>query len=197
MIRIGLTGSIGMGKSTTAATFAAAGVPVYDADRAVHRLYEGGPAVAAIERLFPGVSAAGRIDRPALAARVLEDAEALRALERVVHPLVHRDEEVFLERAAAGRHHIVVLDIPLLLETRGAGSVDVVVVVSAPAEAQRARVLSRPGMTEERLAAILAKQMPDRDKRRRAHFVVETGGDLESARRSVAAIIRATALMAG
>jgi dephospho-CoA kinase len=197
MIRIGLTGSIGMGKSTTAEMFAAAGVPVYDADRAVHRLYEGGPAVDAIARLFPGVAVDGRIDRAKLAERVLEDAEALRALERIVHPLVRRDESAFLERAAEERHHIVVLDIPLLLETRGAGGVDAVVVVSAPAEVQRARVLSRPGMTEERFAAILAKQVPDAEKRRRAHFVVDTGRDLEPARRCVATIIRATAMMAG
>lgn len=196
MLVLGLTGSIAMGKSTTAAMFRAAGVPVHDADAAVHALY-GGAAVAPVEAAFPGVAVDGRIDRERLAARVVGDAEALRRLEAIVHPLVREAERDFLVKAAAAGARVAVLDVPLLLETGGDSRVDAVVVVTAPAEVQRARGLARPGMTEARLAAILARQMPDAEKRRRAHFIVDTGHGLEAARASVTAILRSLAQLPG
>lgn len=190
MITIGLTGSIGMGKSTTAAMFAEAGVPVYDADAEVHALYApGGAAVAPIEAAFPGVVKDGAVDRTALGARVLGHPEALKQLEAIVHPLVGRSRIGFFRDAEARGADIVVLDIPLLFETGGEKNVDAVVVVSAPPELQRERVLARPGMTAEKFEAILAKQMRDADKRARADFVVDTGGGLEAARKQVAEII--------
>ncbi len=175
MILIGLTGSIGMGKSTTAAMFREAGVPVYDADAAVHDLYDrGGAAVGPVGEAFPGVVRDGRVDREALRQAVLGDPEALKRLNAVVHPLVGRDRVGFFRQAEADGADMVVLDIPLLFETGGHANVDAVVVASAPADMQRERVLARPGMTADRLDAILAQQMADAEKRARAHFVVDT-----------------------
>lgn len=196
MLVLGLTGSIAMGKSTTAGLFRAAGVPVHDADAAVHALY-GTAAVAPVEAAFPGVAVDGRIDRERLAARVVGDPEALARLEALVHPLVRAAEAEFLARSAAAGARRVVLDVPLLLETGGEARVDAIVVVTAPAEVQRERALTRPGMTEARLAAILARQMPDAEKRRRAHFLIDTSLGLEAARRAVAGILRAVAAMPG
>lgn len=175
MVILGLTGSIGMGKSTAAAMFRQLGVPVHDADAAVHALMvRGGAAVAAIEAAFPGVTGPrGAVDRSALAARVFGDDAALKRLEAIVHPLARTAQRRFLRRWARAR--VVVLDIPLLFETGGDARCDAVVVVTAPARVQRARVLARPGMTPARLAAILARQMPDAEKRGRADFVVNTG----------------------
>lgn len=192
MLVLGLTGSIGMGKSTTAGFFRALGVPVHDADAAVHRLYSG-EAVPLIEAAFPGTTSEGRVDRDKLAAAVIGRPEALKRLEGIVHPLVGRAERDFRLRAAAAGHQLVVLDIPLLFETGGDRRVDAVVVVTAPKSVQRARVLARPGMTAEKLEAILARQMPDEDKRRRAHFVIDTGRGLEAASRQVADIVKALA----
>lgn len=192
MIVIGLTGSIGMGKSTTAAMFEAAGVPVYDADAEVHKLYApGGAAVAPIEAAFAGVVREGMVDRAALSSRVLGDPSALKRLETIVHPLVGATRAGFFEAAKAKGADMVVLDIPLLFETGGERGVDAVVVVSAPADVQRERVMARAGMTEDKLDAILAKQTPDADKRARAHFVVDTGQGMDSARAQVAEIIAA------
>ncbi len=194
MFILGLTGSVGMGKSTTAGLFADAGVPVHDADAVVHRLYEG-PAVAAIEAAFPGTTGAGKVDRNKLAVRVLGDHAALERLEAIIHPLVQEAEAEVLARAQARGEKVVVLDIPLLFETGGDARVDAVVVVSAPEDVQRARVLARPGMTPEKLEAILAKQMPDAEKRRRADFVVDTSRGLDAARIQVGAILDAVATM--
>jgi dephospho-CoA kinase len=196
MFILGLTGSIGMGKTVTAQLFAEAGVPVHDADAAVHRLYEDA-AVAAIEAAFPGTTAAGKVDRAELAARVLDDEAAIKRLEAIVHPLVRESETRFLAAAAAQGARLVVLDIPLLFETGGEARVDAVVVVSAPAEVQRARVLARPGMTPAKLDAILAKQVPDSDKRERAHFVVDSARGVDSARAQVRGILRAMAALPG
>ncbi|HEY8003547.1 MAG TPA: dephospho-CoA kinase [Phenylobacterium sp.] len=192
MILIGLTGSIGMGKSTTAAMFRELGVPVYDADAAVHELYdEGGAAVEAVGKAFPGTVKDGRVDREALRNAVLGDTEALRRLNAIVHPLVGRNRASFFEQAQAQGADMVVLDIPLLFETGGDANVDAVVVASCPAEMQRERVLARPGMTPERLDAILGQQVADAEKRARAHFVVDTSRGLEPARQQVAAIVAA------
>jgi dephospho-CoA kinase len=188
MIVLGLTGSIGMGKSATAKMFAEAGVPVHDSDETVHRLYSGA-AAPLIEAAFPGTLVDGVVDRAKLGARVLGDAAALKRLEAIIHPLVRADADAFLARHRNAGESIVVLDIPLLFETGGRGRVDKVVVVTAPAEVQRQRVLARPGMTEQKLAAILAKQVPDEEKRRLADFVIDTGQGLEAARAAVAAII--------
>ena len=190
MILIGLTGSIGMGKSTTAAMFREAGVPVYDADAAVHDLYDqGGAAVGPVGEAFPGVVKDGRVDREALRQAVLGNPEALQRLNAIVHPLVGRDRIGFFQKAEADGADMVVLDIPLLFETGGHANVDAVVVASAPAEMQRERVLARPGMTPERLDAILAQQVADAEKRARANFVVDTSRGLEPAREQVAEII--------
>ena len=190
MIVIGLTGSIGMGKSTTAAMFRDAGVPVYDADAAVHELYDtGGAAVGPVGEAFPGVVKDGKVDREALRQAVLGNPEALKRLNAVVHPLVGRDRIGFFAGAEAEGADMVVLDIPLLFETGGDANVDTVVVASAPADLQRERVLARAGMTPDRLDAILAQQMPDAEKRARAQFVVDTFRGLEPAREQVAAII--------
>jgi dephospho-CoA kinase len=188
MIVLGLTGSIGMGKSTTAKMFAEAGVPVHDSDETVHRLYAG-KAVPLVEAAFPGTTFAGAVDRAKLGARVLGDAATLKRLEAIIHPLVRADADAFLARHRNAGESIAVLDIPLLFETSGRGRVDKVVVVTAPAEVQRQRVLARPGMTEEKLASILAKQVPDVEKRRLADFVIDTGQGLDAARAAVAAII--------
>ena len=196
MLIFGLTGSIGMGKSAAGRLFAAEGVPVHDADQAVHRLYEG-EAVAPVEQAFPGTTLGGRVDRERLAKAVLGDPAALAALEALVHPLVRQSEQRFLAAAAANGSRIVLLDIPLLFETGGEGRVDAVVVVSAPADVQRARVLSRPGMTPAKLDAMLAKQLPDAEKRRRAHFIVDTSRSMDSARTQVRGILRACAVIPG
>ena len=185
---IGLTGSIGMGKSTVAAMFAEAGIPVFDADAAVHRLQgKDGRLVAAIEAAFPGSTGADGVNRVLLGAMVLGNAAGLQRLEAIVHPAVGGERAAFLATHAAAP--MVLFDIPLLFETGGESRVDTVVVVSAPVELQRARVLARPGMTCEKLAAILARQVPDQDKVARADFVVPTGGALEETRRAVHAII--------
>jgi dephospho-CoA kinase len=188
-ITLGLTGSIGMGKSATAGLFREAGIPVHDADATVHSLYAG-EAVPLIEAAFPGTTRNGAVDRPALGARVFGDAEALARLEALVHPLVRQAEVDFLARAKAAGHRMAVLDVPLLFETGGAGRCDAVVVVSATASVQKERVLARPGMTEARFAAILAKQWPDSRKRALAHVVIDTGRGFEPARRQVADLIR-------
>ena len=189
-LMVGLTGSIGMGKSETAKMFARLGIPVYDADAAVHRLYEpGGGAVPEIARLFPDSVKDGRVDRAVLSKHVTTDKEAFRKLERLVHPLVAREQRAFLEEAQAKGADLVVLDIPLLFEGGGHARVDAVVVVSAPAHIQRARVLARPGMTEDKLDHILARQTPDAEKRAKAHFVVETDKGLEHAFEQVKSIV--------
>jgi dephospho-CoA kinase len=189
MVVIGLTGSLGMGKTTTARLFAEVGVPVYDADETVHRLYAG-EAAALIEAAFPGTTAEHGVDRARLAQAVLGDSAALARLEAIVHPLVRREELRFLEAARKTGARVVVLDIPLLFETGGDRRVDAVVVVSAPAEMQRARVFARPGMTEEKFRALVAKQMSDEEKRRRADFVVDTSQGHDYAKAQVRAILR-------
>lgn len=187
-MRLGLTGSIGMGKSTVAAMFADEGVPVFDADAAVHRLQgPEGSLVAEIEARFPGTTGPEGVDRGALAERVLGEREALQNLEALIHPAVALEREAFL--AAHPGAPLVVLDIPLLFETAARGDVDKVAVVSAPAEVQRARVLGRPGMTASKLDRILARQMPDEEKRARADFVIETGTSLDETRRAVRRIV--------
>jgi dephospho-CoA kinase len=186
MIILGLTGSIGMGKSTTAQMFIAEGVPVYDSDAAVHALYaQGGAAVAPVEAAFPGVVVDGAIDRTRLSQRVLGNPEALKALEAIVHPLVGADRAGFFADAVGKGADIVVLDVPLLYETGGDRKVDKVVVVSAPADLQRQRVLARPGMDAAKFEAILARQTPDAEKRARADVVVDTGQGLEHAHQQV------------
>ena len=192
MLIIGLTGSIGMGKSTTADLLRAAGVPVHDADGTVHKLYAG-RAAPLIEARFAGTVIAGTVDRARLSAAVLGQPEAIAALEAIVHPLVREEEQAFLAAARHAGHRLVVLDIPLLLETAGPGRVDLVLVVSAPAAVQKARVLARPGMTEQKFAAILARQMPDADKRRRAHALIDTSRGIAAARADVEALLRALA----
>jgi len=187
---IGLTGSIGMGKSETAKMFARLGIPVYDADAAVHRLYEpGGAAVAEIAKIFPACVKDGRVDRAGLGQIVTTDRDALKTLEKIVHPLVGREQQRFLDRASKDGADIVVLDIPLLFEAGGHARVDAVVVVSAPADVQRERVLARPGMTKEKLDHILSRQMSDEEKRAKAHFVVETDKGLEHAFQQAKAIV--------
>ncbi len=188
MITLGLTGSIGMGKSTTAGLFRAAGVPVFDSDAVVHELYRGA-AAPAIERAFPGTVEAGVVDRAKLGALVLRDAASLGRLEAIVHPLVGRARDAFLAEQRAAGMPVAVLDVPLLFETGGERHVDAVVVVSAPESVQKARVMARPGMTPETFSAIKAKQVPDAEKRRRARYVVETGEGLEPARRQVLRIL--------
>ena len=188
MIVLGLTGSIGMGKTTTARMFSDFGVPVHDSDEAVHRLYRG-KAAPLVEAAFPGTTADGVVDRAKLGERVLGDGAALRRLEALIHPLVRADATAFLKRRHAAGAPLAVVDIPLLFETDGRNRVDQVVVVTAPPEVQRERVLSRPGMTEEKFQNILAKQVPDEEKRRLADFVVDTGQGMDAAREQVADII--------
>jgi dephospho-CoA kinase len=194
MFVLGLTGSLGMGKSTTARFFAEEGVPLHDADAAVHRLYEG-EATALIEAAFPGTTSGGRVDRDKLAKKVLGDSAAIKRLETIIHPLVGRAEAHFLDEAARKDAAVVVLDIPLLFETGADRRCDAVVVVSAPADVQRARAFERPGMTEEKFQAILAKQMPDAEKRARADFVVDTSKGLDAARVQVREILGRIARM--
>jgi dephospho-CoA kinase len=192
MIVIGLTGSIGMGKSTVAAMFAEEGAPAFNSDEAVHTLYApGGAAVALVGEAFPGVVRDGAIDRAALSAQVVTDDDAIARLERIVHPLVRQAQAEFLQTNRDAGAGAVVLDIPLLFETGGSTLVDKIVVVSAPAEVQRARVLGRPGMTEEKFDALLARQLPDAEKRARADFVIDTGGDFDVTRAQVRAVLDA------
>jgi dephospho-CoA kinase len=188
MLILGLTGSIGMGKSTTAKLFAEAGVPVYDADAAVHQLYEG-EAAPAVEAAFPGTTANGKVDRVKLAARVVGDAAAMKQLEQIVHPMLGASRQTFFAAAEAAKAPVVVLDIPLLYETGGEKRVDAVVVVTTSPELQRERVLSRGTMDAERLDAIIAKQMPDAEKRKRADFVVDTSDGLDPVREQIKHIL--------
>lgn len=195
MFVLGLTGSIGMGKSATAKMFAEAGVPVHDADAAVHQLYEG-EATPLIESAFPGTTSGGKVDRAKLGARVIGDADAIKRLEHIVHPLVAVARDRFLAQAERAGAKVALLDIPLLYETGGEENCDAVVVVSAPADVQRARSLERPGMTAEKLDAIIAKQMPDAEKRARADFVVDTSKGFDAARAQVHDILAQVAKMA-
>lgn len=185
---LGLTGSIGMGKSATAAMFRDEGVPVVDSDAIVHDLYAG-PAAAGVEALFPGVTAGGAVDRARLGARVLADGAAMKRLEALIHPMVRAAQEAALEQARMQGRPLAVLDIPLLYETGAEDRVDLVLVVTAPAEVQRARVLARPGMTPEKFEAILARQLPDAEKRARADFIIDTSLGFDHARAQVRAII--------
>ena len=193
---LGLTGSIGMGKSVTAGFFRAAGVPVHDSDAVVHRLYEG-EAVGPIEAAFPGVTVDGRIDRAKLAEKLVGRPEAISELEAIVHPLVRAVSERFIAESRARGARVIVLDIPLLFETGGEKRVDAVVVVSAPPDVQRQRVLSRAGMTAERLDALLTRQTSDAEKRARAHFVVDSARSFDSAQRQIHGILRAVAGLPG
>jgi dephospho-CoA kinase len=188
MLILGLTGSIGMGKSTTAKLFAEAGVPVYDADAAVHQLYEG-EAAPATEAAFPGTTVYGKVDRPKLSARVVHDPAAIKQLEQIVHPMLGASRQKFFAEAEAAKAPVVVLDIPLLFETGGEKRVDAVVVVSTSPELQRERVLARGTMDEAKLDAIIAKQTPDAEKRKRADFVVDTSYGLEPVRAQIAHIL--------
>jgi dephospho-CoA kinase len=181
MLILGLTGSIGMGKSTAAKLFAEAGVPVYDADAAVHTLYEG-EAVAAIEAAFPGTTAGGKVDRGRLSARVVHDPAAIRQLEQIVHPMLGASRQKFLDDAERSGAPVAVVDVPLLFETGGEKRVDAVVVVTTTPEIQRQRILARDNMSSEKLDAILARQLPDAEKRRRADFVVDTSDGLDPVR---------------
>lgn len=194
MFVLGLTGSLGMGKSATAKMFAEEGVPVHDADAAVHRLYEA-EATPLIEAAFPGTTGGGKVDRDKLAQRVLGDAAAIKKLETIVHPLVRNSEEKFLVEAERKGAAVAVLDIPLLFETGGDNRCDAVIVVSAPSDVQRARVFERSGMTEQKFAAILAKQMSDAEKRKRADFVVDTSKGFDAARAQVRDILARVAIM--
>ena len=194
MLIVGLTGSIGMGKSTTAKLFMEAGVPVYDADAAVHQLYEG-EAAPAIEAAFPGTTANGKVDRAKLSARVVQDAVAIKQLEQIVHPMLGASRQKFFADAEAAGAPIVVLDIPLLFETGGEKRVDAVVVVTTSAELQRERVLARGTMDAAKLDAIIAKQMPDAEKRKRADFIVDTSHGLDPVRARIRDILDEVAKM--
>lgn len=192
MIVIGLTGSIGMGKSTVAQMFAEAGAPAFNSDDAVHALYaKGGAAVAPVEAAFPGVAKDEAIDRAALSLRVVDNPEAIKRLEAIVHPLVRQAQIAFLETHRHAGAKAAVLDIPLLFESGAAERVNKVVVVSAPADVQKARVMARPGMTEEKYAYLLSRQMPDAEKRARADFIIDTGGALDATRAQVRAVLDA------
>jgi len=194
MFVLGLTGSIGMGKSTTAQLFAEMGVPVYDADATVHRLYER-EAVAAIEQAFPGTTGANGVDREKLSVHVVGNAPAMQRLEAVVHPMLRAHEKEFLTNAEQAAAPVAVLDIPLLFETKGETRVDAVLVVSAPEDVQRARILSRPNMTAAKLETILSRQMSDADKRARADFVVDTSKGLDAAREQIRHVLSKVATM--
>ena len=194
MFVLGLTGSLGMGKSTTARFFAEEDIPLHDADAVVHQLYEG-EATPLIEAAFPGTTTGSKVDRDKLAKEVLDNAAAIKKLENIIHPLVGRAEARFLDEAARKGAAVVVLDIPLLFETGAERRCDAVVVVSAPAEVQRIRAFERPGMTEEKFEAILVKQMPDAEKRARADFVVDTSKGFDAARAQVREILARVATM--
>ena len=188
MLLLGLTGSIGMGKSTTAKLFAEAGVPVYDADATVHLVYEG-EAAPAMEAAFPGSTVNGKVDRQKLSAVVVNNPEAMTRLEKIVHPMLRSHQQTFLADAEKSGAPVAVLDIPLLYETGGEKRVDAVVVVTTSPEIQRARILARENMTPEKLDAILARQMPDAEKRKRADFMVDTSSGLEPVRRRIKEIL--------
>ena len=194
MIILGLTGSIGMGKSTTAKLFAEAGVPVYDADATVHKLYEG-EAAPAIEAAFPGTTADGKVDRQKLSACVVHDPIALKQLEQIVHPMLGASRQKFLSEAEQAGAPVAVVDVPLLFETGGEKRVDAVVVVTTTPEVQRERILARDNMTPEKLDAILARQLPDAEKRQRAHFVVDTSHGLDPVRARIRDILEEAAKM--
>ena len=194
MFILGLTGSIGMGKTATAAMFADEGVPVHDADAVVHRLYDG-EATPLIEAAFPGTTSGGKVDRGKLGERVLGDKDAIARLEQIVHPLVTKARERFVAEAERSGAKVAVLDVPLLFETGGDKRCDAVVVVSAPADVQRTRAFERPGMSEDKFSAILAKQMPDAEKRARADFVVDTSQGFDFARAQVREILKAVVTM--
>jgi dephospho-CoA kinase len=194
MIILGLTGSIGMGKSTTAKLFAEAGVPVYDADATVHRLYEG-EAVPFIEAAFPGTTVDGKVDRTRLSARVVHDPAAIKQLEQVVHPLLGASRQKFIEEAEQSGALVAVVDVPLLYETGGEKRVDAVVVVTTSPEIQRERILARDNMTREKLDAILTRQLPDAEKRKRADFVVDTSHGLDPVRAQIRDILKQAAKM--
>jgi dephospho-CoA kinase len=188
MIILGLTGSIGMGKSTTAKLFAEAGVPVYDADATVHMVYEG-EAAPAIEAAFPGTTANGKVDRAKLSAQVVHDSAAMKRLEQIVHPMLRAYHQKFLEDAERSGAPVAVVDVPLLFETGGEKRVDAVVVVTTSPEVQRERILARDDMTGEKLDAILARQLPDAEKRKRADFVVDTSHGLDPVRARIRDIL--------
>nr|WP_321442751.1 dephospho-CoA kinase [uncultured Cohaesibacter sp.] len=190
MIKIGLTGSIGMGKSTTGQMFVERGCRLHDADATVHRLYSG-RAAPLIEAAFPGTTGPDGVDRAALSKQVIGNSDAMASLEAIIHPLVHEEERAFFEAAKQSGAEIVVLDIPLLFETRGEARADVIVVVSAPEDVQRARVLARPGMTAEKFQAIKARQMPDAEKCQRADYVIDTGTSLDDAAEQVDRVLEA------
>jgi dephospho-CoA kinase len=194
MIILGLTGSIGMGKSTTAKLFEEAGVPVYDADASVHRLYEG-EAAPAIEAAFPGTTVDGKVDRTRLSAKVVHDAAAMKQLEQIVHPMLGAGRQKFFDQAERSDAPVVVVDVPLLFETGGEKRVDAVVVVTTTAEIQRERILARDNMTGEKLDAILARQLPDAEKRKRADFVVDTSHGLDPVRLRIRDILQQAAKM--
>ncbi len=189
MIILGLTGSIGMGKSTTAKLFAEAGVPVYDADATVHMVYEG-EAAPAIEAAFPGTTAGGKVDRTKLSAQVVHDAAAMKRLEGIVHPLLRAYHQKFLDQAEQSGAPVAVVDVPLLYETGGEKRVDAVVVVTTSPELQRERILARDNMTAEKLDAILARQLPDAEKRKRADFIVDTSHGLDPVRARIRDILQ-------
>jgi dephospho-CoA kinase len=188
MIILGLTGSIGMGKSTTAKLFAEAGVPVYDADATVHMIYEG-EAAPAVEAAFPGTTVNGKVDRNKLSARVVHDPAAMKQLEQIVHPMLGASRQKFLSEAEQAGAPVAVVDVPLLFETGGEKRVDAVVVVTTTPEIQRQRILARDNMTPEKLDAILARQLPDAEKRQRAHFVVDTSHGLDPVRARIRDIL--------
>jgi dephospho-CoA kinase len=194
MIILGLTGSIGMGKSTTAKLFAEAGAPVYDADASVHSLYEG-EAAPAIEAAFPGTTVDGKVDRNKLSARVVHDPAAIKRLEQVVHPMLGASRQKFLDDAEQSGAPVAVVDVPLLFETGGEKRVDAVVVVTTTPEIQRQRILARDNMTGEKLDAILARQLPDAEKRKRADFVVDTSHGLDPVRARIRDILDQAAKM--
>jgi dephospho-CoA kinase len=196
VIVVGLTGSIAMGKSTVGAMFAAEGAPLFDSDAAVHALYAG-PGAAAIEAAFPGVVVAGGVDRDRLSQRVIGDREALARLEGIVHPLVETARREFLARAAAEGRRLAVVDVPLLFEAGADESVDVILVVSAPEAVQKRRALAREGMTLTRFEGIIARQIPDPEKRRRAHMIIDTNGAHEATRAQVRSFLRSVAAMPG
>ena len=194
MIILGLTGSIGMGKSTTAKLFEEAGVPVYDADAAVHKIYEG-EAAPAIEAAFPGTTVNGKVDRNKLSAKVVHDPAAMKRLEQIVHPMLGASRQKFLHDAEQCGAPVAVVDVPLLFETGGEKRVDAVVVVTTTPEIQRQRILSRDNMTGEKLDAILARQLPDAEKRKRADFIVDTSGGLDPVRARIRDILDQAAKM--
>jgi dephospho-CoA kinase len=194
MIVLGLTGSIGMGKSTTAKLFAEAGVPVYDADATVHKIYQG-EAASAIEAAFPGTTRDGKVDRTLLSAQVVQDPDAMKRLEQVVHPMLGAYHRKFLFDAEQSGAPVAVVDVPLLYETGGEKQVDAVVVVTTTPEIQRGRILARNGMTNEKLHAILARQLPDAEKRKRADFVVDTSHGLDPVRARIRDILERAAKM--